>query len=339
MLRHMSSTKDAALLAAVNVGDVARVKAMIEEGASLSARMRGWAALHLAAHAGNAELVRLLLDHGADVDVVMITDELIDRTRYEGTATPLLIALRARHEAVALLLLERGASVDHRDAFSGENALFLAAKHGLESVVERALAAAPARECKVFGDETALDAAATGGHLGIVRRLLAAGLPIAARALSEACRRGHLELAQLLVESGAVVNVASDHSPLLAAAGSGHVQMIDWLLAHGADLKRHGVGALHNAASFGRTETVLFLLQRGINVNSRDRHAWTPLMAAAWQGQRETTQALLDAGADPALEETTGKTALDWARQSHCRDAVPILEAHGLAGQQSHRRT
>ncbi len=50
-------------------------------------------------------------------------------------------------------------------------------------------------------------------------------------------------------------------------------------------------------------------------------------MTAAWQGKRATTRALLDAGADPALVDGSGKTALDWARQSDCRDAMPILEA------------
>jgi ankyrin repeat protein len=200
-----SARKDAALLAAVNAGDVARVVALLEQGASPLARNRnGWSALHLAAHSGSQVVTGLLLDGGADVDEIAVTDELIDRTRYEGSATPLLIALRHGHEPCALLLLKRGANVEHRDTFCGENALYLAAKHGFASVVEHVLARGPAGNCKVFGEETPLDAAARGGHIGIVRHLLAAGLPITARSLAEARRGGHLELAALLVDAGGI---------------------------------------------------------------------------------------------------------------------------------------
>jgi ankyrin repeat protein len=323
----MSSIEDEALLAAIGAADVDRVARLLAQKASPRACRHGWPALHLAAHSGNTQLGELLLDAGADIDELMVTQELIDRTRYEGSATPLLIALRAPHESFANLLLARGANVQLSDAFSGENALLLAARHGLEVIVERVLARGPAGDCRCrLRNESPLDAATRGGHIRIVRTLLAAGQRVTARSLSEACRRGHLDLAKLLVDAGAILNDVSDASPLLAAAGSGRVFVIKWLLSQGADVSSQGARALHCAANAGQTEAALVFVERGVDINARDRSDWTPLMTAAWQGHRETCQAFLAAGADPALKESTGKTALDWARQSHCRDAVSILE-------------
>jgi ankyrin repeat protein len=64
--------------------------------------------------------------------------------------------------------------------------------------------------------------------------------------------------------------VESDRSSLLAAAGLGQLAVLDWLLAHGADLKLQGAHALDNAASSGHTEAALLLNQRGVDVNSRN---------------------------------------------------------------------
>ena len=48
--------------------------------------------------------------------------------------------------------------------------------------------------------------------------------------------------------------------------------------------------------------------------------------AAEFHARRARWSALVAAGDfEPALTLVEG--ALDWARQSHCRDAVPVLEA------------
>lgn len=58
-------------------------------------------------------------------------------------------------------------------------------------------------------------------------------------ALHHATRNGDLEIVELLVSSGADVNVTSDHGhfPLYCAAGHGHVETMQYLLEHDADLQ------------------------------------------------------------------------------------------------------
>jgi ankyrin repeat protein len=71
----------------------ALVRLLLNRGFSPDARMNGDTALHIAAELGNTELVRLLVQHGADVSA--------KNTRGE---TPLAVATRSGQKAVAPLL-------------------------------------------------------------------------------------------------------------------------------------------------------------------------------------------------------------------------------------------
>ena len=86
------------------IGDAERVRAALarDPGLLSACSPEGFPALALAAHFGHLETVRLLLDHGADVNGV---------ARHHLGVTPLHAALFGRQIEVALLLVERGADV------------------------------------------------------------------------------------------------------------------------------------------------------------------------------------------------------------------------------------
>ncbi|KAJ3136968.1 Ankyrin repeat domain-containing protein 39 [Physocladia obscura] len=81
----------------------------------------GFTALHYGARLGHANVVRRLLDCGADVDAP---------TRGLG-ATPLMRALVGRHPAVVALLLDRNAALGSRNADNEDAALLAAASDDL----------------------------------------------------------------------------------------------------------------------------------------------------------------------------------------------------------------
>lgn len=96
--------KEQALLAAIAKADAAQVKTLLEQGASVAARVpeTGRTPLHLAAETGQLAIVELLLVHRADVQA----------RDTEFRETPVGVASRNNRAAVVRALLARNAGPD-----------------------------------------------------------------------------------------------------------------------------------------------------------------------------------------------------------------------------------
>lgn len=87
---------------------------MLAKGARLESRDRdGHTVLHDAAQMGEAELVKLLLEKGANINAQVVDShaQVVDRSWGD---TPLHLAARRRHSGVVRLLLNAGADVTIR---------------------------------------------------------------------------------------------------------------------------------------------------------------------------------------------------------------------------------
>jgi hypothetical protein len=91
-------------------------------------------------------------------------------------------------------------------------------------------------------------------------------------------------------------------TPMHAAAGAGHANIISLLIEHGADIEARsriisGGTPLHRAAWGGRLEVGQYLLDRGADINARDWSLRTPLIYAVLAGDVEFARMLLERGA------------------------------------------
>lgn len=130
----------------------------------------------------------------------------------------------------------------------------------------------------------------------------------------DAIVQGDIKMARALIETEPDINKQSVYSDL------------------SRDIDLYGT-PLMAAASQGRTEMVQFLLDRGADINFRNRHGRTAIMFAAAHGHLKTVQFLLERGADCcAVSNYMSETALKLARDGQ-HNAVAQLLAQADARQ------
>jgi uncharacterized protein len=189
----------------------------------------------------------------------------------------------------------------------------------------------------------ALIEAAGRGDLAAVRSFLAERASVTARdsrgrtALLAATHGNHVEIARVLIAAGADVNAKDDiqDSPFLYAGAEGRGEILKLTLAAGADLKstnRYGGTALIPAAHHGHVEAVKALLDTAIDKDHVNRLGWTALLEAVILGDggpthTEIVRLLVAAGANVAIADRDGATALMHARRRGYGAMTRILEA------------
>lgn len=164
------SASDPLVLAASN-DDLNAVKKLLEEGADVNKRDddTGTTALDEAVMHGNRDMVRVLLNAGAEVNA---------RTRNKQTAL-----MRLDNDATASLvrdLVNAGARVNARDA-DGDTPLIMASRYSTPEVVKALISAGARVNMANHDGETAIMAAADADEVDTVEVLFNAGADINAR--------------------------------------------------------------------------------------------------------------------------------------------------------------
>ncbi|XP_005102364.1 ankyrin repeat domain-containing protein 17 [Aplysia californica] len=133
--------------------------------------------------------------------------------------------------------------------------------------------------------------AAIRGHLEVVQVLVESGADLAVMgaggntALHEASRLGHLEIVRYLISNGAKVNVKNKdgHTSLMLAAQSGHAEVVRVLLEEGEACVHVLTKTEATALEFvpnDRADIVKLLCQHGVDVNHRDKEKETALTSS-----------------------------------------------------------
>ena len=224
-----------------------------------------WNAIHAAAIYGHLEVVRLLVEAGADKESEM-----------DDGPNALQLAAQNGHLEVVQFLLEAGASKDAA-ATGDRSALHMAAQNGHARVVELLLEWAVDKDAMAAHGQTALHLASFFGHLEVVR---------------------------LLAEAGSAINAvrADGETALHVAAEGGHFEVVRFLFEF-AGVDKHaklpdGRTALHIAAYNGHAEFFHLLLKFGLDLDATA--AYGPALQAANRGQALVK--FLEASADPSAD-------------------------------------
>jgi ankyrin repeat protein len=262
--------------------------------------------LHVASYFGILPLVRKLLVE-KDWEAALRLRILLDNTDNEDL-TPLWYAVSGGHEAVVLLLLQKGAKVNAK-CRDGRTPLFEAVVRGNEEIVRLLLDKGADIEANSRGLQTPLHCAATSGNEEVVRLLLEKGANIKAvnrdlqTPLCSAAASGHRAVVQLLLEKGASIKELNGdlQTPLCSASANGHEAVVRLLLDKGADvdIKSWNLQTpLYCAAASGHEPVVQILLEHGANVNAENHLGQTPLYCAIANRNHAVVRLLREGGAD-----------------------------------------
>ncbi|KAL6415570.1 hypothetical protein AUP68_02134 [Ilyonectria robusta] len=175
-----------------------------------------WTLLLRAAEKGHDEIVGLLVEKGADLEIECTIIGM----------TPLIWAAESRNEVAVKILLEKGVNIELSDDL-GRMLLLWAAERGHEAVVKLLLEKGANIESSDDLGRMPLLWAAERGHEAVVKLLLEKGANIESSdirgwtPLLWAAERGYEAVVKLLLEKGANIE-SSDirgRTPLLCAAG------------------------------------------------------------------------------------------------------------------------
>jgi len=295
--------------------------------------------LYIASSRGYADVVRSLIDRGADLNAICQDYDEHGEVKW----TPLQVAISQERRDIVVLLLERGADMEILPSSLNQTALYMASSRGCADVV-RLLIDRGADLNAICEDyhEDACDVKWSPLHVAIYteRRdiavlLLESGADTETRscwdetALYMASSRRCAYIVRQLISYGADLNAECDGhdeygndvkwTPLHAAILTGTPPIARTLLEHGADPNAPdnlGNTALHLASHQGWGEEVTFvelLLEYGANVDVRDKKGWTPLHEAAYHLNLEVVVVLLNHGADPRAQTNKGETPIQLA--------------------------
>jgi ankyrin repeat protein len=262
-----------------------------------------------AASRNDMELVRLLLDHGANPSLP------------EGGAPlgeALWKAVYQRQTEMAKLLLEHGANPNTAPESSG-SALFQARG---DSELTRLLLEYGAED--KTGDLVEFQRMIGDNNLSEVESQLKKQPELIKNQMSYwaegimcgPASGGRFEMLELLIRFGATVPAVSKWGRFYYFK---HYDVAVFLLKNGMNpnhMNWHHITLLHDMAQSGDIKKAQLLLDYGADINAVDEeYRTTPLgMAARW-GQHEMCDLLLERGADPNKSSADWATPLEWARK------------------------
>ncbi|CAH0002197.1 unnamed protein product [Clonostachys byssicola] len=249
-------------------------------------------------------------------------------------ATSLLVASHLGLAPVVNLFLDQPHAIEERDKHYELTPLLWAASSDSQDTVKLLLEKGADLEAKNSSKETALALAATHGRTSIAKLLLDKGACFDAKdggsksPLLLAAMNRHTEIARHLLDLGATFGDKDMQKSLCRAAEFGPTSMVELLLERGGEVEtkdKEGCTLLILAAKNGHEDTVKCLVEKSANIEETDKLGRTALSWAAEDGNLETVEYLLEKGADPGSTDLGGGTALLWAAGKGRVDAMKCL--------------
>ena len=271
------------------------------------------------------------------IDFLLAKDGNINDVDYEKN-TALIYATHSGSLEVASRLLDEGVDINAMNV-EGFSALHVACLNGhkyyASYLIKKGATINLQTLQSAFG-YTPLHCACLKGHVDIVYLLLANAANIA---LKDKQGQTPLDLinnpaggkgvSQFVLTLMLSYVQSAESSPLMWAISNNEHALVLYLLDKGVDVDQtasNGLTALHIASQKGQRYYIDLLLTENAMINCADFDGATPLMHAASKGDLSSVMLLLNAGADFSQTCKNGKNALDYARLHQHDKVCEVIE-------------
>ena len=302
------------LIDAASRGDVNRVKNLVEKGnidINQPGTYKGRTALMMAAKRGYIDVVKYLVDHGADVH----------RTDEEGE-TPLLMAIMSPHEQhrepIITYLLEHGADVNHADN-SGRTPLHLVSFDGTVPQAQMLMDHGADVNSRDTWGKTPLLNAVDAHSIDMIHYLVEHGADV--RTID---KEGNTVLHGIdyplddatfayFIEHGADVRAVNRAGKTVLASvveSCRPGKRIALLVERGVDIRSEPI--LCMASQRCTNPVVIHVIEQGADVRQADASGNTPLHIAAKKDILPIIKSLVQHGANVLAKDADGRIAIDY---------------------------
>lgn len=251
----------------------------------------GFTPLHIITQKGNLEIVNLLIDKGALLDI---------KSNYGNTA--LHYAIQNKYEDVSKLLIDKGADVNivnNQNVYPIHRAIDISSISIVKHLVENGADL----DVKNHNGLNVLSMVCCHSNIEILRYLfrqdqMDSQCNFKCTALHYAVSRGNNEIIKFLIDHKANLNILDyrDKTPIYIAVIKGNIDIVEYLIKHGADLyfdKAKPNLLLQAACIEGYDDIMELLIREGMDIYSLDNRGNTLLHIAASKGHINSLKCLL----------------------------------------------
>lgn len=318
-------TDELRLIEAVKTKNRALVKALIGKfnGNINRKDSSGKSVLFYACEDGGLNMVELLLEKDADIDV----------TDNEGD-TLLHAAVRNGNKPIVQLLIERGLYIDEKNN-EGRTPLMLAAISSRADIAKYLVEQGADVRIRDDNGNNAFKYAVTGGNKQLISLLMDESAEektnYGNNALHIAVLSGSLESVKAVIaENPEMMNERNDkgQTPIFIAAENNKYVIVKQLLEAGADINLYDNNSrtiLHLSVLYNNLASIKLLVEHNVEIDATDSNGNTPLMLAVKNRKAESAYYLLECGADTNILNDEGKSVYDYAVKNKMAELIELL--------------
>ena len=336
-----AQNKDKALQRAVRFNDTEKIRKLIKEGANVNYQDENKATtLMWALYRNDLSTFKFLVDQNADLKekgFIWVNEET---GSYYGNLNAIAVSLNDL-EKLKYLIEDCKIPVDDREfnptdqKENGWTALQWAVYLGNKEII--AYLIQKKANLNIYDGSTPLISAISRGHFDVVQLLIESGADLMQKDSKgflphhHAMFKSSLETLTLLKEKGVDIftQLPSGLSPLAFAVQNNYYKLARFYINLGVDPNTSTAKKLYPlqwAAKNGYDALAKKMINNGAVIDVKDDYGLTPLMYAAYNNQAQIAKLLLEHKADSKLQSQGQKTALDYAKERKADRVITLLE-------------